>query len=243
MMQLDCSSNQLLSLNVANGRNQSGLSSVWANDNPNLVCIRVDTPAWSVTNWVEPNFKKDATATWSAGCAPAAPINLNATAGTSSLTATLTWTDHSSDETGFKVERSTDGNIFTEIAIVPENTSSYTDNTVAAQTFYHYRIYAFNATGSSVFSNIATVTTGTTSIHDLNKIGLGIYPNPVTHILNVAVKENTQIKILDMTGRTVLSTKIDPTASSVYAPVDVSGLAKGIYMIYFSGGAAKFIKE
>lgn len=243
MMQLDCSSNQLLSLNVANGRNQSGLSSVWANDNPNLVCIRVDTPAWSVTNWVEPNFKKDATAAWSEGCAPAAPINLNATAGTSSLTAALTWTDHSSDETGFKVERSTDGNIFTEIAIVPENTSSYTDNTVAAQTFYHYRIYAFNATGSSVFSNIATVTTGTTGIHDLNKIGLGIYPNPVAHILNVAVKENTQIKILDMTGRTVLSTKIDPTASSGYASVDVSGLVKGIYMIYFSGGAAKFIKE
>lgn len=244
MMQLDCSSNQLLSLNVANGRNQSGLSSVWANDNPNLVCIRVDTPAWSVTNWVEPNFKKDATAVWSAGCAPAAPINLNATAGTSSLTATLTWTDHSSDETGFKIERSTDSNIFTEIAIVPENTTSYTDNTVAAQTFYYYRIYGFNATGSSVFSNVATVTTGTTGIHDLNKIGLSIYPNPVAHILNVALKENTQIKILDMTGRTVLSTNINTTGASDYHPIDVSGLVKGIYMIYFSGGgAAKFIKE
>lgn len=244
LQNLQCFDNKLISLNVATGHHLGYLSFLWAHDNPDLTCIHVDNVAWSMANWVPPFFKKDATAVWSAGCAPAAPINLNATAGTSSLTATLTWTDHSSDETGFKVERSTDGNIFTEIAIVPENTTSYTDNTVAAQTFYYYRIYGFNATGSSVFSNVATVTTGTTGIHDLNKIGLSIYPNPVAHILNVALKENTQIKILDMTGRTVLSTNINTTGASDYHPIDVSGLVKGIYMIYFSGGgAAKFIKE
>ncbi len=47
---LDCSQNQLLSLNAQNGMNYS-FASFYSTSNPNLQCIQVDDPTWSSTYW------------------------------------------------------------------------------------------------------------------------------------------------------------------------------------------------
>jgi M6 family metalloprotease-like protein len=72
----------------------------------------------------------------------------------------LAWTDASTNETGFAVQRSlTSGSGFATIGTASANATNYTDNTVSAATTYYYRVSATNATGSSTFSAEALATT------------------------------------------------------------------------------------
>ena len=85
---------------------------------------------------------------------PAAPTALSALAGKRKIT--LSWTDNSNDETGFKVERSTDGVTFTQIATT--TSATYTDGNLTTGRTYHYRVRAYNGAGDSLYSNTATAT-------------------------------------------------------------------------------------
>jgi len=89
---------------------------------------------------------------------PAAPSNLTATTFSSSQI-NLSWTDNANNENGFKVEQSTDGIAFTQIAMLASNTVSYSVTGLSASTTYQYRVVSFNDAGNSSFSNTATATT------------------------------------------------------------------------------------
>src|SRR5205814_871281 len=65
----------------------------------------------------------------------------------------LTWVDNASNETGFKVERSTDGTTFTQVATVGANVTAYSNTGLAAAAQYYYRVRATNAAGDSAYSN------------------------------------------------------------------------------------------
>jgi hypothetical protein len=91
--------------------------------------------------------------------APTAPSNLQATAVSSSQI-NLTWTDNSgANETGFGIERSTDGVNFTQIATVGQNVTSYSNTGLSASTTYTYRVRALSSIGNSAYSNTSTATT------------------------------------------------------------------------------------
>jgi endonuclease I/fibronectin type 3 domain-containing protein len=92
-------------------------------------------------------------ATPSAPQPPAAPANLTATA--SKRKVTLNWSDLSSDETGFKLERSLDGTAFTQITVVGANVTTYTQSGLTSGVRYYYRVRATNANGDSAYSNTA----------------------------------------------------------------------------------------
>ena len=69
---------------------------------------------------------------------------------TSPTTATVYWTDNSSDEVGFKIERSlTAGSGFTEIGQEANGVTTFYDTGRSAATRYFYRVRAFNADGNS----------------------------------------------------------------------------------------------
>ncbi len=89
---------------------------------------------------------------------PAAPSSLSATAVSGSQI-NLNWVDNSFDETGFDIERSSDGMNFAQIATVGVNTSSYSDTGLSAAMTYYYRVAATNNAGSSAYSNITNATT------------------------------------------------------------------------------------
>ena len=89
---------------------------------------------------------------------PAAPSNLTATTASSSQI-NLAWTGNSGNETGFKIERSTNGTSFTEIARVGANSTTYTNTGLAAGRYY-YRVRAYNSGGNSAYSNTAVVALG-----------------------------------------------------------------------------------
>ncbi len=70
----------------------------------------------------------------------------------------LTWKDNSKNETGYVVEKSTDGTTFTAINL-PSNTTSYTDNAVVDNASYTYRVYVKNGTDNSTKTANVTVKT------------------------------------------------------------------------------------
>ena len=89
---------------------------------------------------------------------PSAPMNLVASAP-SYTSVNLSWQDAANDETGFLIERSTDGVNFTQIATTGANVTSYTDTTVLPNTTYSYRVRAMNLGDNSAYTNTATLTT------------------------------------------------------------------------------------
>lgn len=108
--------------------------------------------------------------------APVAPSGLSASAGASAVA--LAWTDNSSGETAFVLERSTDGANFSTLATLAANATSHSDFTAAAATTYHYRIKAMAGSASSAYSNTATLTTpstptpGTWQFGDIGAVGV-----------------------------------------------------------------------
>lgn len=66
----------------------------------------------------------------------------------------LRWNDNSSDEAGFKIYRSEDGENFNQITTVEANVYKYIDNDVLPSTNYWYKVAAFNDLGESITSNI-----------------------------------------------------------------------------------------
>ncbi len=91
---------------------------------------------------------------------PSAPTALAATA-TSSSTVGLSWTDTSSSETSFTVQRCTgDGcGAFATVASLPAGTAAWTDSGLAAATSYGYRVRAEGDGGASSWSATASATT------------------------------------------------------------------------------------
>ena len=134
--------------------NASGNSAVSNVANATTLPSSTPTPTPGST----PTPTPSATPTPTPGQPPAAPTNLGATALSSSQIA-LSWTDNANNETGFQIQRSTNGVNFALITSVGANVTTYTNNGLTAGTTYYYRVRAFNASGNSAVSNVANATT------------------------------------------------------------------------------------
>ncbi len=90
---------------------------------------------------------------------PPAPTNLTVTAVTPDQIV-ISWTDNSTNETGFKIERKTGaGGTYSQIATVGVNVTTYANTGLTENTTYYYRVKAFNAGGDSSYSNEVSATT------------------------------------------------------------------------------------
>ncbi len=91
---------------------------------------------------------------------PIAPTNLIGTAA-SPTQINLSWTDNSTNETGFKIDRKIgSGNWVTDYGIVSNaDVINYSDTSVSAGITYTYRVSSFNSVGKSLtYSNEVTLT-------------------------------------------------------------------------------------
>jgi hypothetical protein len=88
----------------------------------------------------------------------------------------LSWSDNSTNEVGFRIERRTGTTgTYAEIATVGVNTASYTDVNLPNGTTYCYRVRAYNAGGTSGYSNEQCATTAVAASYTLTvaKSGTG----------------------------------------------------------------------
>ena len=83
--------------------------------------------------------------------APAAPEGLEANFEDTPLIH-LQWTSNSTDETGFVIQRATDGITFSDLTTVGAGLTTYDDLAVAGGLTYTYQVAAFNANGTSAFA-------------------------------------------------------------------------------------------
>src|SRR5690606_37654757 len=154
----------------------------------------------------------------------------------------LQWkTEHEYNTSVFILERSTDGRNYHAIASVPAaNTDGvhyydYTDPNINALSspIVYYRLRQVDIDGQFTYSNIVTLSI------DQSKTIVMVYPNPVSHTLNMTVtveqKEKLQWRILDNTGRVVNNGQYDLQRGSTALSVDVSRLGSGIYLLQLKG--------
>ncbi len=156
--------------------------------------------------------------TWS--LPPNAPSSLMATA-TSSFSVDLSWSDNSTNETGFVIERGTDGATFAYIGIT--TLATYTNTGLFASTTYYYRVASFNGFGTSSYSNIAQTTTLnsiplapstlTALAYSTSSINLAWFDNS-TNEKGVAIERGTDGITFVHIGTTTLATYTDTPLAS-----------------------------
>ncbi len=133
------------------------------------------SPAGTLVNsptWTSPGAPFNITFT-----IPATPSGLTATAS-SAYQINLSWTDNSTTEAAFEIERSTAGagGPFTLLATTGANTTSYNDNIcLSPSTQYWYRVRAANGGGSSAYTSVADATTPAEGNYGLDLGASGAY--------------------------------------------------------------------
>jgi rhamnogalacturonan endolyase len=110
-----------------------------------------DLGPWLSAGWVYDAVELDVPGTSPA--IPAAPSNLIASANGAQIN--LAWTDNSTNEVNFLVERSTDDVNFTLIGAVTAGITNFPDNSFSSGVTYFYRVRAANPGGNSNYSNVA----------------------------------------------------------------------------------------
>ncbi len=174
-----------------------------------------------------------------AGSPPLDPSSLSAIAGSSSQV-TLNWVDGSSDEDGFEIERSVNGGSFSSLATVGTDTTSFFDTGLNASTTYSYRLFAYNASGDSGYSNTASATTGSVSpgtavqvgLITLSTVGQGRGFKSGRAVVTVIDDQGATVESAVVSGEfsgtfnevIVASSPTDGSGSTV---IDTSGSAKG----------------
>jgi Secretion system C-terminal sorting domain len=164
--------------------------------------------------------------------------------------AILTWSTASeSNNQGFEVERSLDGNQFDNIGFVKGNGNSnillsyiFSDENFTQSAFY--RLKQFDFDGKSEYSRIVQL--------EKTKTGsIKIYPNPLSNnaTLNIEVvsdnKENVDVTLVDISGRIIFQNKYDTSSSLINIPTQ--DLARGLYFVKVQNGLnvniQKVVKE
>jgi hypothetical protein len=89
--------------------------------------------------------------------APSAPSSATARLDATNPYVDVSWIDASTNESGFRVERSTDGVSFTQVGQTGTNVAAFQDRTTTAGKTYWYRVRAYNSGGTSTASNTASI--------------------------------------------------------------------------------------
>ncbi len=178
-----------------------------------------------------------ATAGVTFGSAPAAPSNLVATL-ISSRQVGLSWTDNSGNESGFVIQRSTNGGSWASIGQVGENVTTFTDSSVSKRHTYVYRVYAFNSFGNSAYSNTsATIKPGVATVRRQAPAAVGYQAALVSGLATVPGTNRAAATQFDalaevgpatvVTGRDVSAPPTGRPAAARYASSPHGGLPAG----------------
>jgi hypothetical protein len=170
---------------------------------------------------------------------PTAPTSLTATEDTGDVD--LAWTDNSSDETDFVIERSRGGSPhFYQIATVAAGVTTYTDTAVDPGYTYYYRVKARNGSGDSAYATSSGVTLSGTKawtgkIHGFLPLGEADGQTEIAdgRVLHGIIPEFATIETYDnqhtgmgyLAGDFVLEDNETTFGVNAYTPTNVAAIA------------------
>jgi len=174
------------------------------------------------------------------------PTNLKATA-VAPTQINLTWNDNSTNEAGYRVERSTDGTTFTDLGGgLPINANSFEDGGLIPNTTYHYRVKAFNGPLlSSGYSNVAEALTPLpTAIKNDVSNAIGVYPNPTQGNFTVDLSE-VSVAVEKIVLYNAVGVKVTETqdVSNGKISFQLTNLPKGMYYLHVVSKDGKAVKK
>ncbi len=167
------------------------------------------------------------------------PANL--TGGITSNKVELNWTDNSSGEEGFIVERSEGVNsLYLEIARLTGSTTSYSDQNIVNGRKYYYRVAAYSGIIKSDYSNEISVTGIVVGISDQNGVPKNFvvsqnYPNPFNPstviVYSLPYECKVRVQIFNSLGQLIDDLVNDTKAAGYYnVRWNAGSFASGIYL-------------
>jgi glycosidase len=169
-----------------------------------------------------------------------ANLVLNTPGGLSALSANrrsvvLTWTDSSSHEDAYVIERAVSSGShvsdFTVLAEVPTDETTFTDSDIRPGKEYHYRVMAKDSDEFSGYSNGANIrTAGNGSL-------VSIYPNAATDLLYITSTEEkaSRVQIVNMQGMSMAKFDLPGGGEK---QLQVSSWPEGIYLVESQAGSS-----
>ena len=135
---------------------------------------------------------------------PNSPTSLIATAVSTSQI-NLAWTDNSSNEEQFTIERSPDGSTWLYLATISANSTAYSDTALTGSTIYYYHIRSENTFGNSSYSSSANDTTLGVPVKYTSTGNTALWSTQVWSPLGIPKAIDTVVVAHDMTLDTDIS--------------------------------------
>jgi len=180
-----------------------------------------------------------------------APTDLHGVITSSSATSVdLHWVDNSSNETSFEIYRATkNSDSYLLIAVVGKDTTTYTDNGIAADSTYRYQIRAINDNAVSTFTPdyVVTAVYVVAGVDLPRESTFTIFPIPGSQhdiqfkgSLTDASHADVRIDVVDVNGRTCHSGRYSVAELDEGVSLDQSAptLPSGVYMVIVTQGNA-----
>jgi Secretion system C-terminal sorting domain len=175
-----------------------------------------------------------------AGTVPVTLVDFTATK--SGKSALLNWkTLNEVNSRGFAIERSTNGNAWTQLQFVNSNLSSSVSKEYSAidrnpvNGVNYYRLKQVDVDGKQTLSSIATVKFNSSDLMEF-----AFYPNPAKNYINVSLNtinaDKARIDLIDVKGSIVFTSTYAKSEQGATKKISLNNLPKGIYVIRFTDG-------
>ncbi len=141
---------------------------------------------------------------------------------------TINWNDNAGNETNYVLERSLNGTDFTVLSALGPNVTTYNEVNLVPNTQYFYRVKAINATESSVYTQVVSVTTPPIPSAPAKVTN----PTPVNTVSNVELTNgNLTLKWNGSSNTTAYSVYFGTNASNLNKLADVPYSASPSYQV------------
>jgi rhamnogalacturonan endolyase len=189
-----------------------------------------DLGPWLSAGWVYDAVELDVPNT--GPMAPGAPGGLTATAANGGQI-NLAWTDNSTNEINFLIERSSDNVTFNLVAAVTIGVTNCADTGLLPGSTYYYRVRAGNAGGNSGYSNVAGATTMPLSFGNLvtSPAGLVISGSGGMAKGTYYVLASTNLTVAPANWQRVATNQFDAGGYFIFTNAINSGPSQQFYLI------------
>ena len=164
--------------------------------------------------------------------------------------AILTWKDNTNNETGFEIERSTDGTTFAKVADAAVNITTFTNVNLKDGVKYYYRLRTITPEGKSKYSNVAEVTTAKILASEPSEgdLSIQVSPNPTSGNVKIqAIGKSFDFSLTNLSGKSIVENAGNLEMVNQSVNGKLSSLPVGIYILKMQSGerigVLKIVKE